>query len=212
MGLVSGPISANSLIEKLAQAKKIMNKVDSGDFEKGNIDESMITSEEGLINNPENLMMENNIIEERPSETLLTPVGGTVNPERINQSKLPEEIKRAMLEKPIPVPDISLSDTVDMNIFAGAKRLIEQENKGKTPIPRATSQKTQPSSQQFAGNNIDLIQSLTPIIENTIRKVLDEKLTQLLTVQKTQNITENLILRVGDSIFEGKITKVKKAK
>ena len=53
---------------------------------------------------------------------------------------------------------------------------------------------------------------MSPIIENTIRKVFDEKLTQLLTAKDTTSLNENLVLKVGDSIFKGKITGVKKSK
>ena len=214
MGLVAGPISANSLMEKLAMAKKLMTKVESGDFERGNIDESMLIDENVQINSSE-IMLED-YSEEKPSQNLLRPVSAPPDVNRINQTKLPDAIKRAMLEKPIPVPDISLSDTVDMDIFKGAKRLIEQENKEKRPTSKGqsfTSQKqTQAPKQIVEVDNSDLLQSLIPIIENTIRKVLDEKLTQLLSVQQTQTISENLVLRVGDSIFQGKITGVKKAK
>ena len=45
-----------------------------------------------------------------------------------------------------------------------------------------------------------------------VRKVLDEKLTQILSANQLQTINENLVLKVGDSIFSGKITKVKTSK
>ena len=35
--LNTGPISSNDLMQKLAQAKKIMNKVDTGNFERGHV-------------------------------------------------------------------------------------------------------------------------------------------------------------------------------
>ena len=54
--------------------------------------------------------------------------------------------------------------------------------------------------------------AITMLIENTVRKVLDEKLNQILTAQQTATINENLVLKVGDSIFKGKITGVNKAK
>jgi hypothetical protein len=56
------------------------------------------------------------------------------------------------------------------------------------------------------------MKAIAVIIENTVRKVMDEKLTQILSAQQTQSINENLVLKVGDSIFKGKITGVNKAK
>jgi hypothetical protein len=65
-------------------------------------------------------------------------------------------------------------------------------------------------------NNSDLIKQLSPLIENVVRKtvteILDSKLNQILTAQQTLSINENLVLKVGDSIFKGKITGVNKSK
>jgi len=109
-----------------------------------------------------------------------------------------------MIENPIEqVSQISLNETLDMNFIKGAKRLMEQEgtSKSKQTVSKPTSQ---PS-------NIDM-NSIATIIENTVRKVMDEKLNQLLSAQQTQSINENLVLKVGDSIFKGKITGVNKSK
>ena len=57
-----------------------------------------------------------------------------------------------------------------------------------------------------------LSNALQILIENTIRKVLDEKLSQILSAQETITINENLAIRVGDSVFKGKLTKVNKTK
>jgi hypothetical protein len=53
---------------------------------------------------------------------------------------------------------------------------------------------------------------LESIIENCIRKILDEKLTQILNAQEAIAINENLVIKVGESLFSGKITKVKTSK
>ena len=49
-------------------------------------------------------------------------------------------------------------------------------------------------------------------MRKTIDDVMDRKLTQILTAQQTMSLNENLVLKVGDSIFKGKITGVNKAK
>jgi hypothetical protein len=47
-----GSISQNDLMHKLVQAKKVMNKVDSGNYERGNVDESLLRSApEDVVNN-----------------------------------------------------------------------------------------------------------------------------------------------------------------
>ena len=183
-----GVISQNDLMSRLVNAKKVMNKVDGGNFERGHINEAM------LLSDPEEIMKNQNI---SPSKR---EAQGSPSVDKINSSKLPDAIKRAMIENPIP--QISLNDTLDMDFIKGAKRLMEQEGVGK--------KQSQPK-QTIVNNNIDM-NAIAVLIENTVRKVMDEKLNQILTASTTSSINENLVLKVGDSIFKGKITGVNKAK
>lgn len=190
-----GAISANSLMEKLVNAKKVMNKVETGDFSKGHVNENILSS------SPEEVAQMNNIT---PTSS---PVRTPVNIDRINNSKLPDAIKKAMIENPIQ--QISLNDNLNMDFIQNAKKLMEREGLSKkTPLK---SQQTYTTQQNNNIPNFDM-NSLSTLIENTIRKVLDEKLNQLLTAHQTATINENLVLKVGDSIFKGKITGVNRAK
>jgi len=188
-----GAISQNDLMKKLVQAKKVMNKVDGGNYERGHVNESM------LLSDPSDLM-ESQI----PQQTNTRPVGGNMNIDKIQNSKLPAAIKQAMIDHPIEqMQSISLNETLDMDFVKGAKRLMEQE--GVSP------KKSQPQQRQSVSSNIDM-NAIAVLIENTVRKVMDEKLNQILTAQTTSSINENLVLKVGDSVFKGKITGVNKAK
>jgi hypothetical protein len=101
-----------------------------------------------------------------------------------------------------------------MKFVDGARRIMEQEGM----ISKKSSNNSNQTSKTFLSeaNTADLTAKLTPIIENIIRKTLDDiidkKLNQILTAQQTASINENLVLKVGDSIFKGKITGVNKAK
>ena len=81
-----GTITENELMMKLVQAKKVLNKVDNGNFERGHVNETILRS------NPEDDDMDIN--EERQTSS--------VSPQRIMESKLPDAIKRAMIDTPIP--------------------------------------------------------------------------------------------------------------
>ena len=188
-----GSISSNDLMKKLVQAKKVMNKVDGGNYERGHVNESM------LLSDPSELMEM-----QTPQQVNTRPVGGNMNVDKIQNSKLPDAIKRAMIEHPIEqMQSISLNETLDMDFVKGAKRLMEQEG--------VSSKKSQPQQRQSSGGNIDM-NAIAVLIENTVRKVMDEKLNQILSASATSSINENLVLKVGDSIFKGKITGVNKAK
>lgn len=191
-----GSISQNDLMKKLVQAKKVMNKVDGGNYERGHVNEA------ALLSDPEELM-KSQYGNEQQSQTNQRPVGGPASVDKIQNSKLPDAIKRAMIENPIP--QISLNDTLDMDFVKGAKRLMEQEG-----VSSKKSQQKQSITTSTVGN-IDM-NAIALMIENTVRKVMDEKLNQILTASTTSSINENLVLKVGDSIFKGKITGVNKAK
>jgi hypothetical protein len=229
----SGVISPTDLMTKLAQAKKIMNKVDSGNYKTGQIDENVLrsTPEDNMKNSPKRPQQrlqqrsQQNMIPEYDDSAFDNQLVEDVDPSRmnvsqpfdinkINNSKLPESIKRAMIEHPIAQPSISITDGLDMKIIQGAKRLMEQDNPKpviKKPQPIQEQRRSQPTETSNQSSS-DLINTLMPIMENMIRKVMDEKLNQLLGAQKTQSINENLVLKVGDSIFKGKITGVQSSK
>jgi len=185
-----GSISSNDLMKKLVQAKKVMNKVDGGNYERGHVNSEILRSD------PSELMEM-----QTPQQVNTRPVSGNMNVDKIQNSKLPDAIKKAMMENPIQ--QISLNDTLDMDFVKGAKRLMEQE--GVATRPSAQSKQT------IVNNNIDM-NAIAVLIENTVRKVMDEKLNQILSASTTSSINENLVLKVGDSIFKGKITGVNKAK
>lgn len=228
----NGAITENDLMMRLVQAKKIMNKVDNGDYETGQINEQVLRS------SPEDLDSSQQMIPQRMAPQRMMPqpmdyqMGGydfpmmeevrpaptrpvssnTLDINRIHNTKLPEHIKKLMIEHPIQQPQqISLADSLDINFVNKARKLMEQEGVG--PSKPKTTQRPQQTQIVHSKQDVnEIVTALTPIIENTIRKIMDEKLNQLLTAQKTTSINESLVVKVGDSVFSGKITKVNRAK
>jgi hypothetical protein len=198
-GLKTGPISANDLMAKLAKASKVMQKVEGGDFSRGNVNEAMLS--DGYDNSGE--YAQQSFQQPQVQQNNYSTPDFDVS--KIQNSKLPDAIKKAMMENPIS--QISLGETLDMDFVKGAKRLIEQENRANNP----SKSNQQSKSVQNVGGNIDM-NAIAVLIENTVRKVMDEKLNQILTASTTSSINENLVLKVGDSIFKGKITGVNKSK
>jgi hypothetical protein len=209
----NGVISPNDLMKKLANAKKVMNKVEKGDFVTGQVNENI------LLSNPEDIDMSSLYQYDHLNKTMtegeITNYGDVsrfnvnkpLDVEKVNKSKLPDVIKKAMIEHPIAQPEISLTDGIDIKIIKGARRLMEQDTpKNKQIQEQKHTQHTQHQSSS------DIVNTLIPIMENMIRKVMDEKLNQILTAQQTQSINENLVLKVGDSVFKGKITGVNKSR
>ena len=187
-----GVITQNDLMMKLVQAKKVMNKVETGSFERGNVNETVLRSD------PEELSAQYN---QQPQVRQQQPQQSNVN--RIMESKLPDAIKKAMIENPIN--QISLTDSLDLNFVEKTKRLMESEGVS----TKKSVNKPQSNSPSY---NSDLIPIIENIVRKTVTEILDAKLNQILTAQQTLSINENLVLKVGDSIFKGKITGVNKSK
>ncbi len=192
------PISPNDLMAKLVNAKKVMSKVDGGDYTKGNIDESVLqrSASEAVSQ-----------LQSKPNTKNVA--SNVVNEDKINNSKLPDSIKQAMINNPIPTMDqISLGDGLDMDLLKGAKKLMEREGMStpKNPTPKTKQTITEGT------NNLDLQSLIKETIKNTLEEIVDRKLELILTASKTASINETLVLKVGDSIFKGKITGVNKSK
>jgi hypothetical protein len=105
-----------------------------------------------------------------------------------------------------PIPQISLTDSLDINFVEKTKRLMESEGVS----TKKSTNKQQSSSPSY--NSSDLVPIIENIVRKTVTEILDAKLNQILTAQQTLSINENLVLKVGDSIFKGKITGVNKSK
>jgi hypothetical protein len=197
-----GAINENDLMKKLVNAKKVMNAVDGGDYKTGNIDPSVFTeATDQLLSQPP-----------QGSQKPRNVASNVVNEDKIRNSKLPDSIKEAMIKNPIPTMDnISLTDGLDMSFMEGAKKLMEREGLTKKSIP--TPQKsTQLTQQPQIDLSFDIKALIRETIKDTLEEIVDRKLELLLTASKTASINENLVLKVGDSIFRGKITGVNKAK
>jgi len=207
MKLNNGPISQDDLMLRLANAKKVMEKVDDGNYHKGNINEAPIVNDDEAYAIADQLRTDD--------ETVPLKDVGTVNiskmqEEKINQSNLPEHIKQAMINNPT---QLSLNDSLDMNFVERTKKIMEQQGVS-TKKTNNTQPRTNNPPQSLNSN--DIVSQLTPIIENIVLKtmndIFDKKLDLILNAQKTSTINENLVLKVGESIFSGKITGVKKSK
>ena len=196
-----GAINENDLMRKLVNAKKVMNVVDGGNYTTGNIDPMSLTQST------------DNVTTEAPTNksVVRNVASNVVNEDKIRNSKLPDSIKEAMIKNPIPTMDnISLSDGLDMSFVEGAKKLMEREGLTKKITP--TQQPVQVVQQAITESSSDLKALIRETIKDTLEEIVDRKLELLLTASKTASINENLVLKVGDSIFKGKITGVNKAK
>lgn len=193
------------LLEKLMMSKKIMDKHNS--MPRGhspmNIPSSEIQSfdiPQAKYNIPQEFLQEdvNSQQSFMPLKENTKPVG-TPTMEAIQKSKLPDEIKRLMIEHPIAQaqqPTMTLSD----DLVEKASRLMKSESNNYAP----ESAKPKPKEVQTSSIDYGRIQKM---IEQAVDKALEKNGLLVETAEKTNEIFS---FKVGKHIFEGKVTKIKK--
>jgi hypothetical protein len=185
-------------IQKLMISKQIMDRHKV--IPRGNASDN--------INIPNNIELQSfdtpnavyNLPEEFSTSNYSPPVSSTANPpalteDRIQKSKLPDEIKRLMIEHPIQKPE-SYNPTLSNDIIEKAAKLM---NNNKSNV--------------VENKKVDYPQSQNNNLKSLIRETLEEILQEngLLTESETKS-NDLFTFRVGKHIFEGKISKIKKVK
>jgi len=135
------------------------------------------------------------------SSTVVRNENVPITQDRILNSKLPDEIKKLMIENPIEKPTVPGLNTsfLSEEVIEGAQKLMGVEKKQ----PNTQTQKNITES-------IDL-NSIRNLIRDTVRDTIKEELSKAgLVVEGESKSNETLQLKVGKHIFEGKVTKIKK--
>jgi len=203
-----------SLMEKLAVSKKIMdahNRIPTG-----GASQSMNSYNSPSVENYEPVKASYNIPQEFLQESEINqpylssiPKAPTMpqplTSDRVMASKLPDAIKRLMIEHPIEVPNSMggggsvLSD----ELVEKATRLMNTDARGNlVNQPKQRIQEQTPTQQpQF--NNKQLRGMLKEVVEEVL-------LENGILAESTQKSNELFSFKVGKHIFEGKVTKIKK--
>jgi hypothetical protein len=196
-------------IQKLLLSKKIMEKSDS--IKRGDVRDTTGISESysnptisqpslqefstpnATYNIPQELMAESKPVQTKPFAN---------SKDKILNSKLPDAIKQLMIEHPIDQPQQSQVTLTD-DLIEKAARLMNIE---KNPIVETTSSKKNTIPQQQS------VQS-SPDLRKMLKEVVTEVLTEKgLIHESEQGTQQNVQIKVGNHIFEGKILKIKKVK
>ena len=185
------------LTNSLLAAKQVMNKVDKGDYQTGNVNPSALSQDIDNFNqNPQT-----------SSRVNQSPVSANMNEEKIRNSRLPENIKQLMIENPIPTLDVN-NELPSGFIDEVAKKMEEQSKFGSGAQKINETPKKQASQPTL--NNEDLKSFIKQTIVETLDEIIDTKLNKLM--ESNKSVDENLKIQVGDSVFIGKISDVRKAK
>jgi hypothetical protein len=185
-------------MQKLMVSKQIMdrhNEMDKGVAPKKSTSQPLIREyDEAPVPATYNIP-EEYLASSQPTQVSKAPV--VMTEDRIMNSKLPEAIKKLMMEHPISQPQ-QYQATISDDIIEKASRLMG------TKKETVVESKKQPSTSMSNGLTASDIKRL---VRETVEEVLSEN---GLMVESTQKSNEIMTIKVGKHIFEGKISKVKK--
>jgi hypothetical protein len=201
------------LLEKLAISKKIMDK--HNQTPRGGVSEGFssyntpsVESYEPIkanYNIPQEYLQESQVTEPYLASIPKTPtIPQPLTSDRVMASKLPDAIKRLMIEHPIDVPNSMGGGSVLSNeLVEKAARLMNTDARGnQINQPKQRLQEQTPTQQpQF--NNKQLREMLKEVVEEVL-------LENGILAESTQKSNEVFSFKVGKHIFEGKVTKIKK--
>lgn len=194
-------MNENDLIKKLMVSKQIMEKhkqmprTGNGSLPM-NMDIPEVeeySAPQAKYSLPEEFIQESKIPKQSPPQEM--------SQDRILSSKLPDEIKRLMIEHPISQPNSMAGPSISNDLVEKAARLMNTDASGKQVKQTQPKQQVQ---QQSLGIDAETIKS---IVRETVEEVLSEN---GLLVESTSKSNEVFTFRVGKHIFEGKVTKIKK--
>lgn len=187
------------LIQKLMISKQIMDKHNgmSRNQSQGNVLTSPVVEEYSPVqanyNLPQDLLSEESVAPTKVNTELPTP-------DRILNSRLPDEIKKLMMEHPIQQPNMGIStgSVLSNELVEKASRLMNTNAKGDVI--------QQPHKQEQINESAS-----NPNLKSIIRETMEEVLKENGLLIESESKSNDLFkFRVGDHIFEGKIVRVKK--
>jgi hypothetical protein len=134
--------------------------------------------------------------------------------ERINNSKLPDVIKEAMISTPIPdIPFNGGGTSLSDDFLSGVKTQMDKQGISTSIQPQSNiadlvTESIKPKTQKLSSKN------LKSLIKESVKELLDEVVSTKIneSIGLRTDMGENFQFRVGDKVFYGKITSTKTVK
>lgn len=185
----------SDLMQKLALSKAIMDKTEG--IKRGTVSQKQ---EQPLVSDFDiptaKYNIPNGILDESTVKQSQTREVKPPTIDAIKNSKLPDEIKKLMIEHPIQQPSQSQPVLSD-ELVEKATRLMKDQN----------SNHYSSDSKQDKKIPITSNENLNKIVREAVKDILKEN---GLLLESTEKTNEGFSFKVGKHIFEGKITKIKK--
>ena len=210
----------DDFLKKLMVSKAIMDKTTDGG-----------SSTSSRNSRPENMVQEFNMpqakynipeefLQEQPSmgqgqqpylselPRVNTKPVGNPSVDAIKNSKLPDEIKRLMMEHQIAQPQ-QQEATLSNDLIERATRLMKQDQSGY--VPESAKPKTQSATTSAPQQSLGTEKINYKLIQKMINEAVNNALKENgLVMESSEKSNEIFSFKVGKHVFEGKVTKIKK--
>lgn len=200
-------------MDKLIKSKAIMDRHD-GMKRTNSISESSYSSmpmsqdfdiPQAKYNIPQEFLQEQQVQQPYLSQVPNTKPVGVPTVDAIKNSKLPDEIKKLMMEHPISQPQ-QPQMTLSNELIEKASRLMKEGNGNYVPESAKPKQQLTQSQPQVQSQGIDY-KVIQKMINEAVRSALKEN---GMITESTEKTNEIFTFKVGKHQFEGRVTKVKK--
>jgi len=196
--------SEEALLQKLQISKQIMQKHNNmgrntvTESLDNNINVDTYEPVKGTYNIPQEYLSEDAVKQKKQNQFDNTE-------DKILNSRLPDEIKRLMIEHPIQQPSGPLNNSVlSDDLVEKASRLMNINAKGDNI---GEAKKQSPTIQ----NKVPQIGLTANDIKNIVKETVEDVLRSNGLLTESESSTNDIFkFRVGQHIFEGKLLKVKK--
>ena len=195
-------MNEHELMQKLALSKAIMDKSDT--IKKGSLPPTSLqefNTPESKYNIPADILQETESHQPYLSSVPNTKSVGVPTVDAIKKSKLPDEIKKLMIEHPISQPQQMTGPTLSDELVEKATRLMGKNTENHI------SQKSKDITSGIKENTKLDMSQIKKMIEEAVNSALREN---GLLVESTEKSNEQFTFKVGKHVFEGKVTKIKK--
>ena len=188
----------NTLQQTLMQAKKVMNKVDgipNGTIKTPSVPNTNLPP----VSNNFNTQSINSVVNENAS--LSTP---TVTTEAIKKSGLPDDIKKLMIDHPIPT--VKFGSSVPESLIEGAAEKMKSMgmpvNESRNAEPQAPKLKKNTNTKKLSSTGLKTM--IKNVISESLEELIEQKLKKVISESKKTEDTVQIM--IGNTILEGKIT------
>ena len=196
MNPVPQPVDMNKLKGILGKAKAVMNTVNEGNYQPGSIDSSAIVQNTDNYLDAAAMTQAGQPAPQQMGNPVRQP--GHITEAAINNSKMPEAIKKAMRENPIQQANPLMGQSFSLDDVSD---LVEKP----MPAPQA-----RPTQRQAVGQMNESVMTQQndkfTVSESALRAIIKDVLVEYLAADYSKNLTEGVIKKtINTLIKEGKI-------